>query len=79
MDRAFEDGDMRQLDCNAVLSAKKNRREHGEYDRQLHNQRCGVERVFRRILTRFGKFDVVFTSFIYFALLADSLMSGHTH
>ena len=85
MDRAYEGDDTRQLvhdlGCIPVVPPKSNRREPWEYDRQLYKQRNEVERLFRRlkgfrrIFTRFDKLDVVFTFFIYFALIADALNS----
>ena len=85
MDRAYEGDETRQLvrelDCIPVVPPKKNRREPWEYDRELYKQRNEVERLFRRlkgfrrIFTRFDKLDVVFTFFIYFALITDALIS----
>jgi len=72
------------LGCIPVVPPKSNRREPWEYDRQLYKQRNEVERLFRRlkgfrrIFTRFDKLDVVFTFFIYFALIADALNSVNT-
>jgi len=85
MDRAYEGDETRQLvrdlDCIPVGPPKSNRREPWEYDRQRYRQRNEVERLFRRlkgfrrIFSRFDKLDVVFTFFIYFALIADALNS----
>ena len=85
MDRADEGDETRQLvrdlDCIPVVPPKKNRRKPWEYDRQLYKQRNEGERLFRRlkgfrrIFTRFDKLDVVFTFFIYFALITYALMS----
>jgi transposase len=85
MDRAYEGDETRQLvrdlNCIPVVPPKSNRREPWEYDRQRYKQRNEVERLFRRlkgfrrIFSRFDKLDVVFTFFIYFALIADALNS----
>jgi transposase len=88
MDRAYEGDETRQLvrdlDCIPVVPPKSNQREPWEYDRQLYKQRNEVERLFRRlkgfrrIFSRFDKLDVVFTFFIYFALITDALNSVNT-
>jgi transposase len=85
MDRAYEGDETRQrvrdLDCIPVVPPKSHRREPWEYDRQRDQQRNEVERLFRRlkgfrrIFSQFDKLDVVFTFFIYFALIADALNS----
>jgi transposase len=87
MDRA-EGDQTRQLvsdlGCIPVVPPKSNRREPWEYDQQRYKQRNEVERLFRRlkgfrrIFTRFDKLDVVFTFFIYFALITDALNSVNT-
>ena len=88
MDRAYEGDETRQLvrdlGCVPVVPPKKNRRESWEYDRELYKQRNEVERLFRRlkgfrrIFTRYDKLDVVFTFFIYWALIVDALKSVNT-
>ena len=51
-----------------------------DYDKQLYKQRNQVERLFRRIkrfrriFTHYDKLDVIFLSFVYFALIFDTLM-----
>ena len=63
-----------------VVPPKKNRKNPWNYDEQLYKQRNQVERLFRRIkrfrrvFTRYDKLDVVFLSFVYFALIIDTLM-----
>ena len=63
-----------------VVPPKKNRKNPWSYDEQLYKQRNQVERLFRRIkrfrrvFTRYDKLDVVFLSFVYFALIIDALM-----
>jgi len=88
MDRAYEGDDTRQLvrdlACIPVVPPKRNRREPWEYDRHVYKQRNEVERLFRRlkgfrrIVSRFDKLDVVFTFFIYLALITDALTSVNT-
>ena len=85
MDRAYE-GDatrqlVRDLGCIPVVPPKSNRKAPWGYDRQRYKQRNEVERLFRRlkgfrrIFSRFDKLDVVFTFFIYFALIINALNS----
>ena len=51
-----------------------------DYDKELYKQHNQVERLFRRIkrfrriFTRYDKLDVIFLTFIYFALIVDALM-----
>ncbi len=51
-----------------------------DYDKELYKQRNQVERLFRRIkrfrriFTRYVKLDVIFLTFVYFALAVDALM-----
>jgi transposase len=58
-------------------AAKSNRIEPWEYDRALYKKRNEIERLFRRlkgfrrIFSRFEKLDVVFTAFLYFALIVS--------
>lgn len=88
MDRAYEGDDTRQLVCDLncipVVPPKRNRRTPWAYDRQRYKQRNEVERLFRRlkgfrrIFSRFDKLDVVFTFFIYLALISDAPRSVNT-
>jgi transposase len=83
MDRAYEDNQTRQLVLDLgmipVVPPKSNRVEPWEYDRALYKKRNEVERLFRRlkgfrrIFSRFEKLDVVFLSFVYFALIVEAL------
>ena len=43
-----------------------------EYDRELYRKRNEVERLFRRVFTRYDKLDALFPGFIHFALIADA-------
>jgi transposase len=83
MDKAYEGEETRQLvmDLNfeAVVPPKSNRVEPWQYNKEMYKQRNEVERLFRRlkgfirIFSRFDKLDVVFTFFIFFALIIESL------
>ena len=85
MDKAYEGDEARQLvvdlGLEPVVPPKANRISPWDYDRELYKQRNEVERLFRRlkrfrrVFTRFDKLDVVFTFFIYFALIVDALKS----
>lgn len=85
MDRAYEGDETRQLffdlGMKPVVPPKRNRLTPGAYDRQLYKKRNELERLFprlkgfRRFFSRFDKLDVVFKSFIHFALIANSLFS----
>ena len=57
-----------------VVLPKSNRKHPWIYDEQLYKQRNQVERLFRRIFTRYDKLDVIFLAFVYFALIVDALM-----
>lgn len=84
MDRAYEGDDTQALAAELgyipVVPPKSNRKNPWDYDKQLYRQRNQVERLFRRlkrfrrIFTRYDKLDVVFLSFVYFALIVDVLM-----
>lgn len=88
MDKAYEGDETRQtvydLGLVPVVPPKSNRVEPWEYDRERYKQRNEVERLFRRlkgfrrIFTRFDKLDVVYTFFVYFALIVDALNSVNT-
>ena len=82
MDKAYEGEETRQLvvdlGLEPVVPPKENRVSPGNYGRELYKRRNEVERVFRRlkrfrrVSTRYDKLDVVFTFFIYFALIVDA-------
>ena len=78
MDRAYEGDETRALAVELgyipVVPPKRNRKNPWDYDKQLYKQRNQVERLFRRIFTRYDKLDVIFLSFVYFALIFDALM-----
>ena len=85
MDRAYEGDETRQLvlelGLEPVVPPKSNRLTPWEYDKAVYKKRNEVERLFRRlkgfrrIFSRFDKLDVVFTFFIHFALIVDTLVS----
>ncbi|RKJ27646.1 IS5 family transposase [Butyricicoccus sp. 1XD8-22] len=84
MDRAYEGDETRalavELGYMPVVPPKSNRKEPWDYDKELYKQRNQVERLFRRIkrfrriFTRYDKLDVIFLTFVYFALAVDALM-----
>ena len=83
MDRAYEGNETRQLvlelGFEPVVPPKCNRLKPWEYDKEMYKKRNEVERLFRRlkgfrrIFSRFDKLDVVFSFFVFFALIYDSL------
>ncbi len=83
MDRAYEGDQTRQLALELgyipVVPPKTNRLELWEYDRAMYKKRNEIERLFRklkgfrRIFSRFDKLDVIFLSFIHFALIVEAL------
>ena len=83
MDRAYEGNETRQLALDLgftpVVPPLATRVRPWEYDRAMYKRRNEIERLFRRlkgfrrIFSRFEKLDVMFTGFIYFALIADAL------
>ena len=84
MDRAYEGDETRalavKLGYTPVVPPKSNRKDPWDYDKELYKQRNQVERRFRRIkrfrriFTRYDKLDVIFLTFVYFALIVDALM-----
>ena len=84
MDRAYEGDETRalavELGYMSVVPQKCNRKDPWNYDKELYKQRNQVKRLFRRIkrfrriFTRYDKLDVIFLTFIYFALVVDALM-----
>ena len=83
MDRAYEGNETLQLALELgfvpVVPPKKNRLTPWEYDREMYKRRNEVERLFRRlkgfrrIFSRFDKLDVMFMTFIHFALIIEAL------
>jgi hypothetical protein len=56
-----------------VVPPNPNRVTPWEYDRAIYARRNEVERLFRRIFSRFDKLDVLFMAFIHFALIFEAL------
>ena len=83
MDRAYEGDETRQLvlqlGFEPVVPPNPNRIRPWSYDRRLYRRRNEVERLFRRlkgfrrIFSRFEKLDLMFRTFIHFALIVDML------
>ena len=83
MDRAYEGNETRQLvmelGFEPVVPPKCNRLEPWEYDKELYKKRNEIERLFRRlkgfrrIFSRFDKLDIVFSFFIFFAMIFQAL------
>ena len=83
MDRAYEGAETRQLVLDLgfmpVVPPKQNRITPWEYDRVMYRRRNEIERLFRRlkgfrrIFSRFDKLDVMFMTFIHFALIVEAL------
>ncbi len=77
MDRAHEDNATRQwaLDpgVDPVVPPRSSRIDPREYNRQMDKRRNEVERLSRRLFSRFEKLDVMFLGFIVFALIVEAL------
>ena len=84
MDRAYEGDETRalaeELGYIPIVPPKSNRKNPWRYDKQLYKQCNQVERLFRRlkrfrhIFTRYDKLDIIFLTFVYLALIVDTLM-----
>jgi len=83
MDKAYEGDKMRGLaDLHRFLPVappKSNRKEPREYDRELYKRHNAFERysrrikAFRRVFTRCKKLDVMYASFVTFAMICKTL------
>ena len=77
MDRAYEGDEMRQLALDwgfvPVVPPRTTRLFPWNYNKLLYHRRNEIERLFRRIFSRFDKLDVMFTNFILFALIVEAL------
>ena len=64
---------------NPVVPPKSNRKEPWEYDREIYKRRNEVERYFRRlkgfrrVFTRYDKLDIMYSSFVIFAMICETL------
>ena len=70
MDKAYEGDETRNtaeiMGYLPVVPLKSNRKEPWEYDKQLYKRRNVVERLFRRVYTRYDKLDEIYLGFVYF-------------
>ena len=83
MDRAYEDNETRALALmqrlNPVVPPKGNRKAPWQYDAELYKRRNEVERFFlrikrfRKVFTRYDKFDIIYFSIVTLALILDAL------
>ncbi len=83
MDKAYEGDEIRglavSLGLEPVVPPKSNRVEPWEYDKELYKRRNEVERYFRRlkgfrrVFTRYDKLDVMYSSFVVFAMICETL------
>ena len=84
MDRAYQGDNMRltvqNLGLEPIVPPKSNRLHKWLYDRELYKLRNEIERFFRRlkrfrrIFTRYDKLDVLYSGFILFAMIIDSIV-----
>jgi transposase len=84
MDRAYQGDNMRltaeNLGYEPVVPPKSNRLYKWDYDKELYKLRNVIERFFRRIkrfrriCTRYDKLDSLYSGFILFSMIVDSLM-----
>ena len=83
MDRAYEDNETLQLALDfgfiPVVPPRPQRLEPWQYDKAMYRRRNEIERLFRRlkgfrrIFSRFDKLNLMFLSFLYFALIVEAL------
>jgi transposase len=82
MDKAYSNTETRHLasslNFRPVVPPKKDRKAPWRFDqgdKELYKQRNEIERAFRRlkefrrIFTRYDKLDIMFTAFVYLALI----------
>jgi transposase len=84
MDRAYEGDSIRakviREGFTPVVPPKRNRRNPWVYDKEHYKQRNEIEwyflrlKRFRKIFTRYDKLDIMFSGFLYFAMIADALL-----
>lgn len=85
MDKAYEGDETRmQAECCGfipVVPPKQNRKAPWVYDTILYKRRNEIERFFlrlkrfRKVFTRYDKLDALFSGFVYFAMIADAVIS----
>ena len=83
MDRAYEDDKIHALAAEhgfiPVVPLKKNRKDPWDYDKDLYKRRNEIERYFlrlkrfRKICTRYNKFDSTFFFVIMLAMIFDAI------
>ena len=84
MDKAYQGDNVRslaqELGYEPIVPPKSNRLCKWDYDRELYKLRNEIERFFRRIkrfrriFTRYDKLDIVYSGFILFAMIIDSVV-----
>ena len=84
MDRAYEGDSMRAKAVEKgfipVVPPKRNRKDPWDYDKERYKKRNEIERYFlrlkrfRRIFTRYDKLDIMFSGYIYFAMIIDAIL-----
>ena len=84
MDRAYQGNNMRltvkNLGYEPIVPPKSNRLLKWEYDRELYKRRNQIERFFRRlkrfrrIFTRYDKLDILYSGFVLFVRIIDSIV-----
>lgn len=84
MERAYQGDNMRflvkTLGYEPIVPPKSNRLHKWEYDRELYKRRNEVERFFRRIkrfrriFTRYDKLDILYSTFVLFVMIIDSIV-----
>ena len=84
MDRAYQGDNMRltvkNLGYEPIVPPKRNRLHKWEYDKELYKRRNEIERFFRRIkrfrriFTRYDKLDILYSGFVLFAMIIDSIV-----
>jgi len=84
VDKAYEGDEMRakvvEKGFIPIVPPRSHRKELWEYDKERYKQRNEIERYFlrlkrfRRIFTRYDKLDSVFSGFIFFAMIIDTLI-----
>ena len=62
------------IESKLLIPPKSNRKNPWNYDKKLYKPRNQVKRIFRRIFTRYDKLDIIFLTFVCFALIVDALM-----
>ena len=74
LDRAYEDNETLQLALDfGYLPVISNRLQPWQYDKAMYRKRNEIERLFRRIFSRFDKLDAVFLAFLNFARIGEAL------